>query len=565
MKIEDLKDLHWYNEISQLFMSRGYFNPGKNIDSALSDIAEHSRAVLGLGQDYKNKLESYLRKGIYIIPTPVWKNFNSYSKESPISCFGVYVDDTVESIVLKSAEVAMQNKIGGGTSGTFQAVRGRGSMIGDNLGKSNGSVSMMEIYQTMSKIISQPNRRGHFSATQSIEHPDFDEFIGSMRDEHPLQSISIGVSIPDSFMEKLLAGDEVAMGKIQKLVKAKYETGYPYIFFEDTVNRNKPEIYHLKNKVIHHSNMCQEIALPNSPEETFVCCLLGMNLELFDYWRDSDAVEIGIYFMDSMLEDYLNKMELKRLENEDHYNVLYKPSVEFVKNHRALGMGASGLHGYLKSKMIPFYSLQGRLNSTLMQKVIQEQSHKASEKMAREFGRALIFEGTNIWLRHTTTTAIAPNTSSSFVVAQQPQSIEPSTSNYFVKDVVNIKIEIRDKYLKPVLEKYGKDVEEVWMSILRNSGSVQHLDFLTEEEKDVFLTFAEIPQDWILEMAADRQKYIDQSQSLNLMIGQGVEPEEVVYLIMKAWKLGVKTLYYQLNVSQAQEFTKSRECVSCAG
>lgn len=565
MSLDDLRDLHWYTEVPQLFMSRGYFNKGKDIDQAISDIAEHSRAVLGKYSDYKNKLEKYLRKGLYVVPTPVWKNFNPYSKESPISCFGVYVDDSVESIVLKAAEVALQNKIGGGTSGTFAGVRHRGATIGDGLGKSNGSVSMMEIYQTMSKIISQPNRRGHFSATQSIEHLDFDEFIGAMRDEHPLQSISIGVTIPDSFIEKLLNGDQIALAKMQKLIKAKYETGYPYIFFEDTVNRNKPEIFHLKNLVIHHSNMCQEICLPNSPEETFVCCLLGMNLELFDYWKDTDAVEIGIYFMDSMLQDFLNKMELKRLENEDHYNVLYKPAVTFVKNHRALGMGASGLHTYLKSKSIPFYSLMGRSYSTLMQKVIQTQAHEASIKMAKEFGRAGIFEGTDIERRHSTLTAIAPNTSSSFVLNMQSQSIEPSISNYYVKDVANVKTPIQDPHLKRVLQKYNKDTDEVWMSILKNSGSVQHLDFLTEEEKQVFLTFFEIPQDWILEMAADRQKYLDQSQSLNLMIGKGVGPEEVMYLILKAWKLGIKTLYYQLNVSQAQEFTKSRECISCAG
>jgi len=290
-----------------------------------------------------------------------------------------------------------------------------------------------------------------------------------------------------------------------------------------------------------------------------------MNLELVDYWEDTDAVEVGVYFMDSMLMDFLNKMELKKQENEEYYNVLYKPSVTFVENYLALGMGQSGLHSYLQSKGIAFHSLEGRVHSTRLAKLIQEKAIKASEKMAQEYGRAKIFEGTDIKQRHSTLTAVAPNTSSSFILNMQSQSIEPYVSNYYVKDVVNVKTEIKNPYLKKLLKEKGKDTEEVWMSILKNSGSVQHLDFLSDHEKDVFKTFLEIPQDWILEVAGNRQRYICQSQSLNIMVGKNVDPDEVVYLILKAWKLGVKTLYYQLNVSQAQEFTKERECVACAG
>src|SRR5690606_24312479 len=177
---------------------------------------------------------------------------------------------------------------------------------------------------TVAKIVTRPNRRGHFSAYLDIEHGDFDEFIGAMRDEHPLQDISIGVTITDAFMEKVVQGDEEAWAKMIKLVKAKYETGYPYIFFTDTVNNNTVDLYKDLGLKIHQSNMCTEIALPNSPEETFVCCLLGMNAELYDYWKDTDAVEIGVYFADSMLQDFLNKMYAKKKENEETYNILYK-------------------------------------------------------------------------------------------------------------------------------------------------------------------------------------------------------------------------------------------------
>lgn len=562
--MDNKEKLKWYTPTVELFMSRGYLNEGKDIHQTIRDIAEHSASVLGKGSEYTDKLEDYIRRGFYIIPTPVWKNFNSYSEASPISCFGVSVDDSVESIVIKSAEVAMQNKIGGGTSGTFHSVRGRGEEISGG-GKSNGSISMMEIYQTISKVISQPNRRGHFSATLPIEHKDFDEFIGAMRDEHPIQSISTSVSISDNFIKKLLEGDEECYNKIKKLIKARYETGFPYIFFKDTVNRYKSQIFKIKDKEINHSNMCMEILLPNSKDETFVCCLLGMNLEEFDEWEGTDAVEIGVYFMDSMLQDFLSKMKKKKEENEEYYNVLYKPSVSFVEKYMSLGMGQSGLHSYLQSKMIPFESYEGQLNSNMLSKIIQERAIKASIEMAEYYGQATIFEGTDIKQRHSTLTAIAPNTSSSFIMGMQSQSIEPYDSNYYVKDVVNVTTEIKNPYLKKLLIKLGKDDEEVWDSILKRNGSVQHLNFLTLEEREVFKTFLEISQERVLEIASSRNKWLCQSQSLNIKIGANVEPDEVLYLILKAWKLGIRTLYYQLNVSQAQEFTKDRECVACAG
>lgn len=564
MKYNNKVDLKWYNPTVELFMSRGYLNEGKDIHQTIRDIAEHSGGILGKGKEYVDKLEDYIRKGYYIIPTPVWKNFNKYSDASPISCFGVVIEDNVESIVIKSSEVALQNKIGGGTSGTFHLVRERGAEISGG-GKSNGTVSMMEIYQTISEVISQPNRRGHFSATLPIEHNDFDEFIGAMRDEHPLQSISTSVSISDEFINKLLEGDKVAYSKMQKLIKARYETGFPYIFFRDTVNRDKAEIFKMKSKEINHSNMCMEILLPNNKDETFVCCLLGMNLEEFDNWKDTDAVEIGVYFMDSMLQDFVTKMKSKKDENEEYYNVLYKPSVSFVEKYMSVGMGQSGLHSYLQSKMIPFDSLEGQLHSNMLAKIIQERAIQASIKMAEEYGQATIFEGTDIKQRHSTLTAIAPNTSSSFIMGMQSQSIEPYDSNYYVKDVVNVTTDIKNPYLKKLLKIKGKDTPDVWESILKKSGSVQHLEFLTEFEKEVFKTFLEIPQERILEIASSRNKWLCQSQSLNIKIGANVEPDEVMYLILKAWKLGIRTMYYQLNVSQAQEFIKNKECVACAG
>lgn len=554
----------WYTKNTHLFMSSGYLNEGKDINETIYDIAEHAATILGKGSEFRDKLEQYIRNGWYIVPTPVWKNFNKYSKASPISCFGVVVDDTVESILTKAVEVGMQSKIGGGTSGSFHLIRPRGSHISGG-GTTNGSIAMMEIFQTIAKIISQPNRRGHFSASLDIEHDDYDEFIGALRDEHPIQSISTAVTIKDSFIHKLLQKDKVALEKIRKLLKSRYETGYPYVFFHDNVNRSKPDIFIEKNYEITHSNMCTEITLPNSPELTFVCCLLGMNAELFDEWKDTDAVEVGVYFLDSMLTDFVNKLKEERIKNPAFYDLIYKPSVDFVEKFRAVGMGQSGLHSYMQSKSIAFHSLKGRMVSTLIQKTIQEQAYKASEKMALEYGRPSVFEGTNINRRHATLTAIAPNTSSSFIMGAQSQSIEPYITNYYVKDLVNIKVPIKNPYLESTLAAYGKNDEETWLSILKNNGSVQHLEFLSEHEKNVFKTFLEIPPDFIIETAAARQRFIDQSQSLNLMIGSDYDPDQLLATLLLAWKAGIKTLYYQLNVSQTQEFNRNNECVGCAG
>ena len=547
--------MNWYNEITDTFMKRGYLREGQTIEEKIKEIAEHSENILKK-DGFAKRLEEYLKKGYYIVPTPVWKNFNSTSTESAISCFGTYIDDSVESVLLKAGEVGTQNKIGGGSSGYFGGVRHRGAAIKGG-GESNGSVSMMEIFETISNVISQPNRRGHFSATQDIEHFDSEEFLRLRSEGHPIQELSFSVSIGDNFMNSLLKGDFESVSKMQKIVKCRFETGFPYIFFKDTVNRNTVEVYRENKNTIWHSNMCHEISLPNTVDETFVCNLLGMNIEKFDEWKDTDAIEVGIYFMDSMLTDFIDK-------NKDSF--FMKPAVRFAERHRAMGMGASGYHNYLQANNIAFESLEAKFTNSTIFKTIKEGAYKASEKMAKEYGKPEMLSEDKYNRRHTTLLAVAPNTSSSFIMEQQSQSIEPHVSNYYIKDVAKSRITVKNKYLEKLLIELGKNTEDVWSSIMKKGGSVQHLDFLDEHQKKVFKTFGEISQLEILIQASGRQKFIDQSQSLNLMIPSNATPEDVTYLIIKAWRLGIKTLYYQLNVSAVQEFGKSiSECESCAG
>lgn len=550
--------MRWYNDVSQLFMSRDYLRPGQTINDKIEEISQYAGKILygDSGNNFANKFKDYCSRGWYIISTPTWTNFNGSTKASPISCFGTHIEDSLVSIQNANSEVGMQNKIGGGTSGYFGNLRPRGSTISGG-GVSNGAVSFMELFQTTAKVVAQANRRGHFSAYLPIEHGDFKEFIKSRTDGHAIQDLSFGVSISDEFMNNLLSNDPSAVERFRLLVEARFHTGFPYIFFHDTVNKNTVDVYKDSNLTIWHSNMCSEIALPNNELESFVCNIMGMNLEHFDEWYGTDAVETAIYFMDAMMTDFINK-------NRD--TSMLEKSIRFAERHRAMGLGASGYHTYLQSRGIPFESLEAKFINSKIFSYINKEAYRASEKMAVEFGKPEILSSDKYNRRHTTLLAIAPNTSSSFIMGQQSQSIEPYISNFYTKDVAKTRINIKNKFLLDLLEQKGLNITSVWESIGINNGSVQHLDFLTEDEKLVFKTFSEISQYEVLLQASQRQKYIDQSQSLNLMIPYGAKAGDVAYLIIKAHELGIKTLYYQLNVNAAQQFTNTlTECVSCSG
>lgn len=550
--------MRWYNDTSQLFMSRDYLRPGQTISDKIDEISSYAGKILygEMGTSFANKVKDYIEKGWYIISTPTWTNFNGSTKASPISCFGTYIEDSLESIQNANSEIGMQNKIGGGTSGYFGNLRPRGSTISGG-GISNGAVSFMEMFQTTAKVVAQANRRGHFSAYLPIEHGDFKEFIKSRTDGHIIQDLSFAVSITDDFMNRVLDKDPSAVERFRLLVEARFHTGFPYIFFHDTVNKNTVDVYKDNNSTIWHSQMCSEIALPNNNLESFVCNIMGMNLEYYDEWRGTDAVETAIYFMDAMMTDFINK-------NRDV--PMMEKSVRFAERHRAMGLGASGYHTYLQSRGIAFESLEAKMLNNQIFSYISKEAYKASEKMAEEFGKPEILSSDKYNRRHTTLLAIAPNTSSSFIMGQQSQSIEPLISNFYTRDVAKTRINIKNKFLTDLLEYKGINTSDIWESIGINNGSVQHLTQLNNDEKSIFKTFSEISQYEILLQASQRQRFIDQSQSLNLMIPYGTKVEDVAYLIIKAHQLGIKTLYYQLNVNAALEFTNSiTECVSCSG
>jgi ribonucleoside-diphosphate reductase alpha chain len=351
----------------------------------------------------------------------------------------------------------------------------------------------------------------------------------------------------------MTGGDKDKRKVWARIVQKRFESGYPYVFFTDTVNRGKPQVYKDKGMDIHASNLCSEICLPSSDAESFVCDLSSMNLLHWDEWKSTDAAEVLTYFLDAVMSDYITKTkDVPFMAAAHHFSV----------NHRALGVGVLGWHSYLQSKSIAFESMEAKLLNTQIHRLIRDKALVASKRMAKELGEPPLLKGYG--LRNTTLMAIAPTTSSSFILGQVSPSIEPLNSNYFVKGLAKGKFTYRNPYLEKVLETYSKNDQKTWEDILVHGGSVQHLTFLTDHEKDVFKTFGEISPKEIIIQAAARQKFIDQSQSLNLMIPTETPPKDASQLLIDAWKMGVKTIYYQRGSNPAQQLARDiLTCKSC--
>lgn len=543
--------LWWVNDESEQVLNRGYLLKGETIEGAIDRITTAASQRL-YKPELKPAFTEMIERGWMSLSSPIWANMGT-ERGLPISCFNVHVPDSVEGITHKLGEVIMQTKIGGGTSGYFGELRERGSAVSDN-GKSSGAVSFMRLFDTAMDTISQGGvRRGAFAAYLDIDHPDIEEFLTIKSIGSPIQNLFNGVCVPDYWMQEMIDGDRKKREIWAKLLESRQQKGLPYIFFSDNVNRNKPQVYKDLEMTIHASNLCSEIALPSSESESFICCLSSMNLELYDDWKDTEAVKMAIYFLDAVLQEFIAKTE------GNHY---LEAANRFAKRHRALGLGVLGWHSYLQKNMIPFEGLQAKLLTTTIFKDIQEKAEKASVELARIYGEPELLKGYG--KRNTTLLAIAPTTSSSSILGQTSPGIEPFSSNYYKAGLSKGNFMRKNKYLKVLLAEKGVDNEDTWRDIMLNHGSIMHLDILTEDEKAVFKTFKEISQLEIIQQAGIRQKYIDQAQSLNLNVPASLPVKSVNQLIIDAWKLGVKTLYYQRSQSVSKELVANLvNCASC--
>jgi len=543
---------YWANEWTRLYMSRGYLLPGVTVEERVKEIADRAEALTRI-EGFSRKFQEYVARGWYSLATPIWANYG-LKRGLPISCYGTYVEDDTASILRAVAEIGMMSKQGGGTSVYLGALRPRGAPIRDN-GESNGSYAFASLFDRVIEVFNQGStRRGQCAAYLPIEHPDFEEWLKIQREGGEIQSLFWGVSVGDAWLEEAIAGDREKRERWAKVLKSRAEVGIPYIFFRDNANRQAPEVFKKLGKTIHASNLCTEIMLPSSPEESFVCCLSSLNLLHFDEWKDTDAVETLTIFLDSVLDDFIEKAEgIPYMER----------AVRFAKRYRAIGIGVLGWHSYLQSKGIPLESAEALFLNNLIFKTIREKAEEASRWLRKRHPEDELAD--LMERRNATLLAIAPTKSSSFILGQVSPSIEPYTSNYYLKDLQKARIAFKNPFLEELLQAKGKNEEKVWRSILERNGSVQHLDFLSDEEKDVFKTFSEISQKTLVNLAIARQKYIDQGQSLNLVIHPEAPPKDVNELYLHAWRGGLKALYYEFSASVAQAYSRDLllSCRAC--
>ena len=556
------KPFDWLTDHSRNFLASGYLTDNVTPETRIREIANRAQEILGV-DGYADKFYHYMSQGFFSLASPVWSNFGK-KRGLPISCFGSNISDDMGNILYTQSEVGMMSKLGGGTSGYFGNIRHRGAAVKNN-GQASGSVHIMQLFETMVDVVSQGSvRRGRFSPYLPVEHHDINEFLDIGTEGNPIQELTHGVSVTDKWMEEMIGGDTEKRNIWAKVIQRRGEIGYPYIFFKDKANSRAADVYQDKNHEIYASNLCTEIMLPSNDKWSFVCVLSSLNVLHYDKWKDTDAVETMVYFLDAVITEFTQKLEQYRDSNDldDKQTFLFmERAYNFAKDNRALGLGVLGWHSLLQSKMLPFNSQEAfNLNSEIF-KLIKEKSYQASKELADLFGEPEVLKGYG--RRNATLNAIAPTTSSAFILGQVSQGIEPIWSNIYVKDIAKIKTTIKNPFLLQLLEQKEKNNQEVWRSIRDRDGSVQHLDFLSDLEKDVFKTYSEIDQMDIVYQAANRQSYIDQGQSLNIIVHPEMPVKEINKIYITAWKLGLKSLYYQHSMNAAQKFKQKKDCASC--
>ena len=540
----EYKKYYWLNDESRLFLSRGYIT--ETPEQRIKDIANTAEKILGI-EGFAQKFEDYMARGYYSLSTPVWINFGK-QKGLPISCYGSNIDDNLDSILNASREIGMMSKYGGGTSAYLGNIRPRGTDISTG-GKADGPVHYARMYDTTVDVCKQSEaRRGACAVYLPVEHDDIEEFLDIGTEGNPIQNLQYGVTVTDEWMHEMKAGDKAKRKVWAKIIQRRSEFGFPYIMFKDNSNNNSP--YKELGLEITASNLCSEIQLPTDSYNSFVCCLGSINLLHWEEIKMTDAIEVYTQFLNAVMDEFVIKS--KTLPGLARAN-------RFAEQHRAIGIGVLGYHSLFQSKLIEFDSMEAkRLNNEIF-KTIKERSENASKWLSEYKGYTCLREG----FANTTLMAVAPTKSSSFIHGAVSMGIEPIKSNYFIKDLAKTKTIYKNPFLECELEKYGLNDDKTWESILKKDGSVQHLDFPT---KEVFKSFVEISPKELVLQAAQRQKYIDQSQSLNLMIDPSIKAKDINQLYLYAWEEGVKTLYYQFSQSSAQAFSRNiLECASCEG
>ena len=392
----------WINDESLAVLNRGYLLNGETVEGAVDRITTAAAKRLN-NMELQPVFKEMVERGWMSLSSPIWANMGT-ERGLPISCFGCHIPDSVENITHKLGEVIMQTKVGGGTSGYFGELRGRGSAITDN-GKSSGSVSFMRMFDTTLDVVSQGGvRKGAFAAYLDIDHPDVEEFLQIKDIGNPIQNLFFSVCVPDYWMQEMIDGDIEKRKLWARILESRQQKGLPYIFFTDNNNKNKSQIYKDLDLKITHSNLCSEVSLPDSTDESFVCCLSSMNLELYDEWKDTNAVYYAIYFLDAVMSEFIEK-------TEDNYYL--KNSHNFAKRHRALGLGVLGYHSYFQKHNISFNAPETKVITQEIFGYLRREALRATKALSKIYGPAPIYNEIENYPEHkkqrnTTVMAIAP-------------------------------------------------------------------------------------------------------------------------------------------------------------
>ena len=580
----------YLSEFSHKTLQDRYLIAGEN-----SPQDAFARAAKAFSDDdaHAQRLYDYASKLWFMFSTPVLSNGGT-TRGLPISCFLNYVEDSRQGITGHYTENAFLSSVGGGVGGCWSDVRSVGSKT-SNGSESTGVIPFMKVVDAEMLAFSQGvTRRGSYAAYLDISHPEVEEFLDVRKPtggDVNRKSVNLhhGILIGDDFME-LIEGATREEGyddswdlidphtnQVTKTVSAKtlwvkliqnrVETGEPYIMFKDTVQDALPKYQKEAGLKVNHSNLCSEITLATDEDRTAVCCLSSVNLEEYDEWKhDDNFIPDLIRMLDNVISYFIENapMHLAR--------AVYSASRE-----RSLGLGAMGFHAYLQRHNIPFESASAKGANMKMFQHIKWRAVNATKQLAEERGECP--DGVGHGVRNAHLLAVAPNASSSIICGNTSPSIEPYRANAFTQKTKSGSSLLKNEYLEHVLQELDQDTDDVWKSIITNNGSVQHLDFLDEWTKDVFKTAVEIDQKWIIDMAADRQMDICQSQSLNIFFPANVSKQELHAIHMMAWKRKVKTLYYLRSEAIKRAETVSDEalrqyifdsiddagCVACEG
>ena len=586
VKLDFKKDKN-LDEFAITTLKDRYMVPGEE-----SPQEAFARAAMAFADDdaHAQRLYDYVSNLWFMFATPVLSNGGT-SRGLPISCFLNYVEDSREGITDHYVENAFLSSFGGGIGGHWSDVRAQGTKTSKG-SESTGVIPFVKVVDAEMLAFSQgATRRGSYAAYLHISHPEIEEFLDVRKPtggDTNRKSINLhhGVVVPDSFMELIHSATRIpdfddswdlvdphtlqvkrtvsARALWVKLLQNRMETGEPYIMFEDAVNAELPDFQKKKGLVVNHSNLCSEITLATDEERTAVCCLSSVNLEYYDEWSKHPAfIPDLIRMLDNVLDDFIQRAPEQ----------LHRAKFSAMRE-RSLGLGAMGFHAYLQKNRIPFESLQAQAANVKIFDHIKRDADKTTRKLAQEKGACP--DDDTCTVRNAHLLAIAPNASSSIICGNTSPSIEPFRANAFTQKTKSGSNLLKNKYLVGVLKSHTKDTDEVWKSIIANKGSVQHLDFLDQDEKDIFKTAVEINQAWIVEHAAMRQPNICQSQSLNLFFPPDVNKGDLHNAHMLAWAKNLKTLYYLRseaigradnvsNQAKREIIFEQEECLSCEG